>query len=88
MKDGGTFVNLNAPVVNLRNSGERSNISTTNYANSGAFTVNAANEINIGGGDVLFGGFGTIVLNSTGDVILKGQVPCNRQCGPADQSGR
>ncbi len=72
LKTGGTNVNLNAPSVNLRNSGDRSKISTMVPANAGTFTVNASNAINVGGGDVLFGGFGTIALNSPGDVILKG----------------
>ncbi|OGP12495.1 MAG: hypothetical protein A2052_00850 [Deltaproteobacteria bacterium GWA2_54_12] len=69
----GITVNLNAPAVTLKNSGDRSKTTILNQTNSGTFIVNADDEITIGGGDILFGGFEDIVLNSPGDVILKGQ---------------
>ncbi len=64
-------VTLTAPTVNLRNSGYAS--TALPATNSGTFAVNAANRINVGSGDVLFGGFKTIALNSKGDVTFIGK---------------
>jgi len=72
VNSNGTSVTLTAPIVNLTNSGASSSAVTVAPANSGTFTVNA-NQINIGGGDVLFGGFSTIGLNSTHDLAFMGQ---------------
>ncbi|MDA8091388.1 MAG: filamentous hemagglutinin family protein [Nitrospiraceae bacterium] len=67
---GGYDVTLSAPTVNLKNSG-----ATPAYtaASGGTFAVNAGSQINVGGGDVLFGGFKNIALNSHGDLTLNGQ---------------
>ncbi len=68
----GTSVTLAAPIVNLTNSGTSSAAITPAPANPGTFTVNA-NQINIGSGDVLFGGFSAIGLNSMNDLTFMGQ---------------
>lgn len=62
---------LQAPTVNLKNSGASSTAVTPVNVN-GSFTVNAG-VINIGDGDVLFDGFNSIALNSQGDVTLLGK---------------
>ncbi|HUI66752.1 MAG TPA: filamentous hemagglutinin family protein [Nitrospirota bacterium] len=69
VNSGGASVTLTAPTVNLTNTGTSSAAVTT--ANAGAFTVNA-DQINIGTGDVLFGGFSTIGLNSKNDLTFIG----------------
>jgi filamentous hemagglutinin family protein len=70
LKNEGTFVTLNAKTVNLKNSGASS--TALAQANAGTFTVNA-DQINIGSGDILFGGFNTLSLNSQNDVTLLGK---------------
>ena len=72
VNSNGTSVTLTAPIVNLTNSRTSSSAITAAPANPGIFSVNA-NQINIGGGDVLFGGFSTIGLNSTNDLTFMGQ---------------
>ena len=64
-------VTLEAATVNLTNTGSSS--SAVVAANTGNFTVNAADKINIGGGDVLLGGFNTIALNSANDLTFTGR---------------
>jgi hypothetical protein len=68
--NGPSTVALNSAAVTIRNSGAAS---TTASSNAGTFTVNATDRIDLGGGDVLFGGFKDINLNSTNDLTLKGQ---------------
>jgi filamentous hemagglutinin family protein len=67
----GSSVTLQATTVNLRNSGPSSTAVTP--VNGGTFTVNAAGGINVGSGDVLFGGFNSIALISKGDMTLIGK---------------
>ena len=69
----GASVTVTAPTVNLRNSGSNTPTQNTNLANSGTFTANASTQINVGGGDVLFGGFTNINLNSRNDLTLVGK---------------
>jgi filamentous hemagglutinin family protein len=73
-QDGASLVTLEAPVVNLKNSG---GTSTTELPDGkvgmGVFTVKEADQINIGSGDVYFGGFEKIAFNSKGDVAFTGK---------------
>jgi filamentous hemagglutinin family protein len=71
VKSGGTAVTLAAPTVNLSNTGASSS-SAGAGTNAGTFTVNA-DQINVGNGDVLFGGFSTISLNSKNDLTFMGR---------------
>jgi len=68
--NGSSVVTLNSSTVNLRNSGATS---LTTSGNTGTFNVNASNQINIGSGDVLFGGFKGVNLNSQNDLTLIGK---------------
>jgi filamentous hemagglutinin len=71
----GSTVGLNASIVNLNNSGATPG--TTATVNRGTLTATAADQINIGGGDVLLGGFKTVNLNSANDLTLKGKGSLN-----------
>jgi len=84
--DGASIVTITAPAVNIRNTQLASQATTTpKETNKGTFTVNAGDkkddsgkvivpgQINIGGGDVSFGGFSAINLNTTNDLALKGK---------------
>jgi hypothetical protein len=71
MNADGTSVTLAASTVNIKNSEAVSN--TQALSNAGTFAVNATDQIIIGGGDVLFGGFSTVDLSSTNDLTLKGK---------------
>ncbi|HUJ16784.1 MAG TPA: filamentous hemagglutinin family protein [Nitrospirota bacterium] len=68
--NGPSAVTLNSAVVNLKNTDAAS---PTTSSTAGTFTVNASDQINIGGGSVQFGGFQTINLNAANDLALKGQ---------------
>jgi hypothetical protein len=67
---GVNSVTLAAPTVNFTNTGAASSVGAS--SNAGILTVNAE-QINVGNGDVLLGGFSTIALNSTGDLTFKGR---------------
>ncbi len=69
----GNTVTVSAQTVNLKNSGSASQDPNTAQSQNGTFTVNASDQINVGGGDVLFGGFKTIGLNSTNDLTFMGK---------------
>ncbi|HUN55821.1 MAG TPA: filamentous hemagglutinin family protein [Smithella sp.] len=68
---GGTDqVKVSAPAINLQNTGSAST-ATAAAANAGQISF-TGDKITVGSGDVLFSGFSTISLNSTGDVTFKG----------------
>jgi filamentous hemagglutinin len=64
-------VALTAPVINLVNSAGASNIMPDPNGGAGTFTA-AADNIIVGGGDVLFANFASIKLDSQNDITLKG----------------
>ena len=63
-------VSLTAPSIHLSNSGAASTASVSTNDSQIAFN---SNTITVGSGDILFGGFRTISLNSKGDLALKGE---------------
>ena len=65
-------VALAAPVINLINSACASNIMPNPNGGAGTFTA-AADNIIVGGGDVLFANFASIKLDSRNDITLKGK---------------
>ncbi|RJR22826.1 MAG: filamentous hemagglutinin N-terminal domain-containing protein [Nitrospiraceae bacterium] len=73
--DNGPGVTLAAPAVTLTNSGDRTDASSTagHDTEAGIFAVNASEQVTVGSGDILLGGFRTIALNSAGDVVFKGK---------------
>jgi filamentous hemagglutinin family protein len=63
-------IKITAPTINLKNSG---NASAATHASVNAGQISfTGDSINVGNGDILFGGFSNIALNSTGDVTFKG----------------
>lgn len=77
--DAEVSVSLTAPTVTLTNSGDRvdaslSSVTDVTETETGTFFMaNASEQITVGGGNLLFGGFDTILLKSSGDVTFKGK---------------
>jgi hypothetical protein len=69
-KSDGAAISLKAPSIHISNS-KTAFSGESDLTNTGQITFEGAN-ITIGSGDVLFGGFKTVALNSQGDLTLKG----------------